>query len=237
MLTFFIYSSTECSPINVINETINNMQHTLDPESKITLGNLSPERLTPNLFLGINLDNIADRNNITLEWTNYPSTSSSSNTADLHSLPPHHAGMLANPMASFTTTSGSTATPLMSMPTTSNTMLRQSLNHVSMDISNNLNLENSTSSYDEIKFLNVDHFNMDSFKSDCVLNMDQSMMLDDKTISVSSDLLGETSDDLDIHSSFSISESMDKSSPLMDLEKPVMNICSLESLQRQNLSK
>lgn len=214
------------------------MQHSLDPESKITLGNLSPERLTPNLFLGINLENIGDRNNITLEWTNFPSTSSSATTVS-HSMSSHqqpNLSMLPNQMVSYTSTSGITTTPLISMSTTSNTMLRQSLNHSTMDISNNLTLENSTTSYDDIKFLNVDQFNMDSFKSDCVLNMDQSMMLDDKSMGVSSGFLGEPPDDLDIHSSFSINDSMDKSSPLMDLEKPVMNICSLENLQQQNTS-
>lgn len=215
------------------------MQNTLDPESKITLGNLSPERLTPNLFLGINLDNIGDRNNITLEWSNYPSTSVSAAPIS-HSIPSHHQsniGLLPNSMASYATTNGiTTSTSLMSMPmpTTSNTMLRQTLNHTGLDISNNLNLENSTSSYDDIKYLNVDQFNMDSFKSDCVLNMDQSMMLDDKTIGVSGSLLGESPDD---YSSFSIGDSMDKSSPLMDLEKPVMNICSLESLHQPHSSK
>lgn len=48
------------------------LHSTLDPESKITLGHLTPERLSPNLFLSLSLDSIAERNNMdSIEWTTY----------------------------------------------------------------------------------------------------------------------------------------------------------------------
>lgn len=94
-------------------------------------------------------------------------------------------------------------------------------------------LDQSESAYDEIKFLNVDHFNMDTFKGDCLLNMDQSMILDDKIIgTVPNNMLGEEhSEELDMHSAFAMhNDPMDgKTSPLLDLEKPIMNI-TVESL-------
>lgn len=201
---YFIFRLLDCSPTIVVNENTNN----LDPESKITLGSLSPERLTPNLFLGINLENIGgDRNNITLEWTSFPSTSSESPSL-FHTIPSQHQQQNTTVLNNSMTMSS-----IHTMPaTTSNTMLRQSLTHSSMDINNTFNLENSSSSYDEIKYINVEQFN--------ALNMDQG-------------LLGDTAEDL-MHSTFSINESMDKSSPLLDLDKPIMNLCSLETLdQRQ----
>lgn len=94
-----------------------------------------------------------------------------------------------------------------------------------IDMNNCLNLESSMSSYDDIKFFNVDHFNMESFKSDCILNMDQAIILDNKTIGESSVLLEEPSEELeDIRSTFAIDDSMKKSMPLLDLEKPIINI-------------
>lgn len=82
--------------------------------------------------------------------------------------------------------------------------------------------------------MNVDHFNIDNFKSDCILNMDQTMILDDKIIgSGSNSLLDDRdhTDELDMHTAFVMHpmDMDDRTTPLMDLEKPIMNI-TLENL-------
>lgn len=85
------------------------------------------------------------------------------------------------------------------------------------------------SSYDDIKYLNVDHFSMANFKGDCIdLQMDQNIILDDKTMSITQALLDEPTNELmDMQSN---AHSIDKSSPLLDLEKPIMNIIHVENL-------
>lgn len=209
------HHSDELTANQMLNDS-NSMMHTLDPESKITLGNLSPERLSPNIFLSMNMDGVDDRNNISVEWANYNETTPTS-TMSLHS---HHQHDL-------TMSSPLTTMPIMNQ----NQYVRSNLLSAAsvIDINNCLNLDNS-SSYDEMKFLGVDHFNnIDSFKGDCILNMDQSIILDDKTIGESSVLLDEPSEDLDIRQSFVLHDSMEKSMPLVDLEKPIINI-NLENL-------
>lgn len=194
----------------------NGVMHTLDPESKISLGNLSPERLSPNLFLSMNIDGMDDRNNISVEWTNYTESTPMMAYYTNHS---HELNMAAP----------STNLPAMNQ----NQYLRPS-NLLStsniIDLNNCSNLDHPASPYDEIKFLGVDNFsNIESFKSDCILNMDQSIILDDKTIGDSSVLLEEPSGDLDMRDTFVLHESMEKSMPLIDLEKPIINI-NLEHL-------
>lgn len=213
----FHHHTDEMTSAQILNDSNGLMQHTLDPESKITLGNLSPERLSPNLFLSMNMDAVDDRNNISIEWTNYTESVPTS-TMSFHSN--HHTEL--NMSSSLTNL------PIINQ----NQYIRPNLLSTAniIDINNCLNLESSTSPYDEIKFLGVDHFsNIESFKGDCILNMDQSIILDDKTIGESSGLLDEPGRDLDLHDSFVLHESMEKSMPLVDLEKPIINI-NLEHL-------
>lgn len=132
-------------------------QTTLDPEGKISLGNLSPGRLSPNIFLGLLDHPMMEKNNLALEWTNF------------------------NPLQSSSA--------------------RQNMIDTSC-----LNMDNS-SSYDDMKFLNADHFNMENFKTECILNLDQSI--------------------LDENNSLHVNKNLDVS--MMDLERPIMNINIPES--------
>lgn len=110
--------------------------------------------------------------------------------------------------------------------------MRSSIVHTNhlIDMSNCLNLDSSVSSYDDIKYLNVDQFSMANFKSDCIdLQMDPNIILDDdKSMSITQALLDEptTSELMDMHGVYAI----DKSSPLLDLEKPIMNIIHVENV-------
>lgn len=211
------HHTDELNATQILNDSNGMMQHTLDPESKITLGNLSPERLSPNLFLSMNIDGMDDRNNISVEWTNYTESTPIS-TMSLHSIHPQELGM-SSPL---------TAIPVMSQ----NQYIRPNMLSAAniIDINNCLNLDSSTSPYDEIKFLGVDNFtNIESFKNDCILNMDQSMILDDKTMGESSVLLDEQTGELDLRETFVLHDSMEKSMPLVDLDKPIISI-NLEHL-------
>lgn len=216
------YSQTDCTPTEITHESSFNLQHTLDPDSKITLGNLSPERLSPNMFLGINLDGMG---NDRTEWATFslpPSSSASTSMTQIIPSQTHH--YLSNAeMASNT----SQMTSVASYSDENASMMRSSIIHDNnlIDMSNCMNLDNSASSYDDIKYLNVDHFSMANFKS-IDLQMDQNIILDDKTMSITQALLDEPSTELvDMHGAYSI----DKSSPLLDLEKPIMNIIHVEN--------
>lgn len=168
------------SPSAIITEQ-SPIQHTLDPDSKITLGNLSPGRLSPNLFLGINLDpNSMDRNNLSFEWTSYTSPSTSASTNN-----------------------------------------HQQFQHRSINNDPNcLNNMDDTTTYDDIKFLNADQFNMESYKGDCILNIDPTMLVDEQQQKHQHNIIG-----LDLHNfAFEDDDGMDKSSPLLDLERPLINI-------------
>lgn len=204
-----------CSSVT-LNDSNGIMHHTLDPESKITLGSLSPERLSPNLFLSMHLDGIDERNNLNVEWVNYTDSIPSSSTTLQHMQQQHEPSISSVTGGAMTTNHNQ------------NQYIRSTLLNPTnlIDMNNCLNLDSSISSYDDIKFFNVDHFNMETFKTDCILNMDQAIILDNKTMGESSGvLLEEPSEELeDIQSTFSIDDSMKKSMPLLDLEKPIINI-------------
>lgn len=223
-----LYIQIDCSPTEITHDTSFNLQHTLDPDSKITLGNLSPERLSPNMFLGINLDGIG---NDRTEWATFalpPSSTASTSMTQITESQIHHYQTNAEMATHAIELNTSEMTTLASYSDENATMMRSSIIHDNnlIDMSNCMNLDNSASSYDDIKYLNVDHFSMVNFKS-IDLQMDQNIVLDDKTMSITQALLDEPSTELvDMHGTYSI----DKSSPLLDLEKPIMNIIHVENL-------
>lgn len=203
------HSENGCSSVTLNDTTANVIQHSLDPDSKITLGHLSPERLSPNIFLSMNLDGVDERHSINMEWANYGEMTSTS-SSHLHQLQYVH--------------DPSISTPLVANPVTHQ---NQYIHSNGMDTTNII-LDQTTSPYDDIKFLGVDHFNnMDSF------NMNQSIILDDKlahSMSVAGVLMDDQhADDLDMQGTFDINDPMGKTMPLLDLEKPVINI-NIENL-------
>lgn len=48
---------------------------------------------------------------------------------------------------------------------------------------NSLHMDNS-SSFDDMKFLNADHFNMENFKTECILNLNQSILDENNSLSL-----------------------------------------------------
>lgn len=74
------------------------------------------------------------------------------------------------------------------------------------------------------EFLNVDHFNIDNFKNECILTLDHNLM---NSVHDPSGLMGgPESRNLDLHS-FSLN---DDTKELLDLEKPInINVTNLDN--------
>lgn len=199
-----------------LNDACGNLHPAMDPESKITFGHLSPSRLSPNLFLNLNLDNIGERKAVDIDWTTY--TDSIPTTSCAITLP-HNQQHLELCISSPSSTS-----TIPYIVTNQNPYVRPTS---CIDMSNYLNLDASSTStpYDDMKYMSVDNFtNLDSFKGDCMFGMGDSVCLSDRDMGVSDVLVKNTSDDLDMHETYEMHDSMEKSMPLLDLEKPIINI-------------
>lgn len=198
------------------------LENGLDMDAnKLTLDAMSPHRLSPSLSIGIHLDPFnVDRNTLTNEWMSFAPTVSPSAPC-VTTLPAMSSSTyLTSPPPNSYTMSIAPGTPITyrSPPLHTNQLIDSSSNCLQQ-------LDTSISSYDDIKFLNLNHFGMDAFKNDCILNMDHTMILDDKIMGTGP-IDDEHIDELDLHSPFVMHhEIMDgKTSPLLDLEKPLMNI-------------
>lgn len=77
------------------------------------------------------------------------------------------------------------------------------------------------------EFLNVDHFNIDNFKNECILNLDHNLL---NSVGDSSSLMnGPESRNMDLQS-FSMN---DDTKELLDLEKPInINVTDLDSTDK-----
>lgn len=81
--------------------------------------------------------------------------------------------------------------------------------------SNNNKMSSSFISSPTYEFLNVDHFNIDNFKNECILNLDHNLLNSVNDSSLSSPM---PSRSIDLNS-FSVVD--DTSKELLDLEKPI----------------
>lgn len=77
------------------------------------------------------------------------------------------------------------------------------------------------------EFLNVDHFNIDNFKNECILNLDHNLL---NSVGDSSSLMcGPENRNMDLQS-FSMN---DETKELLDLEKPInINVTDLDSSEK-----
>lgn len=157
----------EMSPTASLQDTLTHNNGELDYKS--TMSGMSPGRLSPNLFLNLNFDHMGlDRNQLSLEWATFNPTASSSS---IITTPSHrHNSLHVSHQQHLINTS-------------------DSVNSLHC-----LNLENS-SSYDDMKFLNVDHFNIEHFKTECILNVDQTILDEKQSVNIDlqnfSDMVGD----------------------------------------------
>lgn len=168
---------------------VNESPHLVDPhqtpmDSDTRLLNLSPVRLSPNLFLNLNFDhgNTMDNSNaLKFEWTNF------------------------NPNPVF--------------------------NKQNPSMNNLHHLDNTSSPSLPYEFLNGDHFNIENFRNECILNLDQNLLnhVDSGDQMMSRQMCQE--DKLAINmdlQNYSMQDS--KSSELLDLEKPInINVINLSN--------
>jgi len=82
-------------------------------------------------------------------------------------------------------------------------------------------IKNSFISSPTYEFLNVDQFNIDNFKNECILNLDHNLLnsVTDATALISSPM-AQSNRNMDLHG-FSLNDTLSETKELLDLEKPI----------------
>ncbi|XP_030565546.1 homeobox protein OTX2-B [Drosophila novamexicana] len=141
--------------------------NSLDNELKAPYGTggLSPSRLSPNIFLNLNIDHLGlerGGSGLSMEWSTYPP----STQPEQHQPEQQQQQLQASQQQQLQESQQQHVC----------TLQHQALSSAfgaSLDLDMN-------EGYDEMKFLSVDQFTIDSFKADCILSMEHSLALDDK---------------------------------------------------------
>ncbi|XP_053699029.1 homeobox protein orthopedia-like [Sabethes cyaneus] len=215
-----------------------------DQDGKISLGQMSPGRLSPNLFLNLNFDHINPTDgrggNLTFEWNSLPPTSTTGKEGISFS-------------STLTDMNNSLSSPIASSSGPSSSNANNGLQFMNISSLVCSSPPPSASVYDdEMKFLNVDQFNMDSFKSESLFNLDQSLLttndhqstLNNSSYQTQLQMMSSVCHpdekshlSLDLHNFSLNAHGSDKSnkspSELLDLEKPIninINLNSLDHL-------
>ena len=98
-----------------------------------------------------------------------------------------------------------------------------SISPVSHSNHNNIMHSNKSSyvSSPTYEFLNVDQFNIDNFKNECILNLDHNLLnsVTDASTLITSQMPS-SSRSMDLHG-FSLSDTLSETKELLDLEKPI----------------
>ncbi|TMW51214.1 hypothetical protein DOY81_003691, partial [Sarcophaga bullata] len=168
-------------------------------------GITTPSRMSPNIFLNLNIDHMGlERGgSLSMEWSTYPPTSLANN--NLTTMPSTSAKSPPLTFQTFPPTSTSSSLIKSQMNTQEDFIhhqlhvehqqqQQQQHQHQQCNNQNRQNLmadncfngsldlvdnNTSTSTYDEMKFLNVDQYTIEQLKAECILNMDQTLSLDD----------------------------------------------------------
>lgn len=148
-----------------------------EPKAPFSVGCLSPSRMSPNIFLNLNIDQLERGGGVSMEWSTYPPTSTMSSMS--------HTLTRSNTPPPLIITNNNNNNSNIADPQSSHLNHNTSIsNHVSLlsgGLNTSLDLDATTNStYDEMKFLNVDQFTIDNFKAECILNLDHALTLDDK---------------------------------------------------------
>lgn len=157
-------------------------QHAMDSDTRLL--NISPGRLSPNLFLNLNFDNgntLDNSNALKFEWTNF------------------------NPNPVF--------------------------NKQNPGMNNLHHLENTSPSL-PYEFLNGDHFNIENFRNECILNLDQNLLSHVDSGDQMSRLITEKLEVMGNEDKLAINMDLQNysKSELLDLEKPInINVINLSN--------
>lgn len=153
--------------------------NSLDNELKAPYGSggLSPSRLSPNIFLNLNIDHLGlerGGSGLSMEWSTYPpSTSSTQPEQATHLQHPTHQQQEHHQQQH------QQQDHQQQQVCTLDAVQHQALANA-FGTSLDLDMTDGSSAYDEMKFLSVDQFTIDSFKADCILSMEHALNMDDK---------------------------------------------------------
>ncbi|XP_064539585.1 homeotic protein bicoid [Drosophila montana] len=131
--------------------------NSLDNELKAPYGTggLSPSRLSPNIFLNLNIDHLGlerGGSGLSMEWSTYPP--STQPQQQQQQLQESQQQQLPESQQQHVCT------------------LQHQALASAFGASLDLDMNDGCSAYDEMKFLSVDQFTIDSFKADCILSME-----------------------------------------------------------------
>ncbi|XP_017021827.1 homeobox protein aristaless [Drosophila kikkawai] len=150
--------------------------NSLDNELKAPYGTggMSPSRLSPNIFLNLNIDHLGlerGGSGLSMEWSTYPPQSQGQTQPQMEvenqQLQQQQQHQQHPPQQLHQ------QNPHQENPH------QQQHHQQALELANALDLDmtDGSSAYDEMKFLSVDQFTIDSFKADCILSMQEQSQL------------------------------------------------------------
>ncbi|EDW13077.2 paired box protein Pax-6 isoform X2 [Drosophila mojavensis] len=154
--------------------------NSLDNELKAPFGTgcVSPSRLSPNIFLNLNIDHLGlerGGSGLSMEWSTYPPSITTAHTTHQHQQEQEQEQQQQQQQQQQQLQQQQQQSEQQQVCTLQHQALASAFG-ASLD----LDLNDGSSAYDEMKFLSVDQFTIDSFKADCILSMEHSLALDDK---------------------------------------------------------
>ncbi|XP_034473477.1 homeobox protein orthopedia [Drosophila innubila] len=158
--------------------------NSLDNELKAPYGTggLSPSRLSPNIFLNLNIDHLGlerGGSGLSMEWSTYP-PSTPSTQPELATHPQHEElhpqpHQQQQPQQQQHQQQQQQEQQVCHLDAVQHQALANAFG-TSLD----LDMNDGCSAYDEMKYLSVDQFTIDSFKADCILSMEHALAMEDK---------------------------------------------------------
>ncbi|KAH8374330.1 hypothetical protein KR200_001594 [Drosophila serrata] len=158
---------------NLLPDTPPQSSNSLDNELKAPYGTggMSPSRLSPNIFLNLNIDHLGlerGGNGLSMEWSTYPPQSQGQTQpqmeAESQQLQQQHQQQQHPPQQ-------------LHQQTPHQQQQQQHQQALEFATALDLDMTDGSSAYDEMKFLSVDQFTIDSFKADCILSMQEQSQL------------------------------------------------------------
>ncbi|KAL7742401.1 hypothetical protein ACLKA6_019033 [Drosophila palustris] len=135
--------------------------NSLDNELKASYGTdgLSPSRLSPNIFLNLNIDQLGlerGGSGLSMEWSAYPPTTNSTQPE-----PTQHEELHPHPQQQQEQQQDQEQQQVCALDAVQQQALANAFGSgLALDLD---------AAYDEMKYLSVDQFTIDSFKADCIL--------------------------------------------------------------------
>lgn len=184
--------------------------NSLDNELKApyNTGGLSPSRLSPNIFLNLNIDHLGlerGGSGLSMEWSTYPpSTPATQPEQATHHHNQQHQHQQQQQQEQQQQHQEQHQQHSHPHPHHEQLCTLDAVQHQALasafGASLDLDMADASAGYDEMKFLGVDQFTIDSFKADCILSMEHEQPLTHASSSVSAYDSHEVTDNGVLHS-------------------------------------